>query len=255
MGISVVINTYNASKHLRDVLESVKSFDEIVVCDMESTDDTLEIAREYGCKVATFEKGNYNIVEPARNFAIAQASEPWILVVDADELVTPELREYLYAKIAQPDCPAGLYLSRKNYFMGRFMHGRYPDTILRFFKKEGTHWPPVVHCAPVIDGPVMRVPRNQKELALIHLANDTVADILRKTNDYTRNEVQKRKNREVGMLSLIFRPFSRFFKAYVMKGGFRDGKPGFILAVLDAYYLFVALAKVTEYKENEQNGR
>ena len=183
----------------------------------------------------------------------SQASHPWVLSVDADELVPPQLREYLYNAIAQPDCPAGFYMSRKNYFMGHFMHGRYPDTILRFFKKEGTHWPPVVHSMPSVDGPTKRIPRNNKELALIHLANDSVADILRKTNDYTINEVVKRKNRKVTMLGLIFRPFSRFFKAYVLKGGFRDGKPGFILAVLDAYYLFIALSKVVEYKENNPN--
>lgn len=80
MRISVVINTYNASAHLSQVLESVKGFDEIVICDMESTDQTLDIAREYDCRIVTFPKKNYNIVEPARNFAIQQASYPWIQI-------------------------------------------------------------------------------------------------------------------------------------------------------------------------------
>ena len=96
MKISVVINTYNASKLLAQTLESVKDFDEILVCDMESTDNTLDIAREYGCKIVTFPKKDYTIVEPARDFAIHAASNPWVLVVDADEKVTSELREYLY---------------------------------------------------------------------------------------------------------------------------------------------------------------
>ena len=68
--ISVVINTYNASKFLARVLDSVKDFDEIVICDMESTDDTLEIAQRYGCKIVTFKKEGVSIVEPARQFAI-----------------------------------------------------------------------------------------------------------------------------------------------------------------------------------------
>lgn len=87
--ISVVINTYNAEEHLKAVLEAVKDFDEIVICDMESTDQTLDIARSYNCKIITFPKGNLRIVEPARQFAIDKASSPWVLVVDADEVVTP----------------------------------------------------------------------------------------------------------------------------------------------------------------------
>ena len=93
MAISVVINTYNAAKQLERTLESVTDFDEIVVCDMESTDHTLDIARGYGCKIVTFERKDYNIVEHARNFAISQASNEWVLVVDADEVVTSEMRK------------------------------------------------------------------------------------------------------------------------------------------------------------------
>lgn len=72
--ISIVINTYNAEQYLARVLETVKDFDEIVVCDMESTDKTLKIAEQYGCKIVVFPKRNYNICEPARNFAIQSAS-------------------------------------------------------------------------------------------------------------------------------------------------------------------------------------
>ena len=96
MPISVVINTYNAELHLEKVLDAVKDFDEIVVCDMESTDSTLAIAKKHGCRITTFPKGNITIVEPARNFAIQQATHEWVLVVDADEVITPQLREYLY---------------------------------------------------------------------------------------------------------------------------------------------------------------
>ena len=92
--ISVVINTYNAEQHLEEVLQSVTGFDEVVVCDMESTDHTLDIARRYGCHIVTFPKANHKSAEPARTFAIQSATSPWVLVVDADELVTRELREY-----------------------------------------------------------------------------------------------------------------------------------------------------------------
>ena len=88
-GISVVINTYNASCHLQQVLDTVKGFDEVVVCDMESTDDTLDIAKRNGCKIVVFPRGNYQICEPARQTAIDAASCKWVFLVDADELVTP----------------------------------------------------------------------------------------------------------------------------------------------------------------------
>ena len=82
--ISVVINTCNAELHLAKVLESVKEFDEIVVCDMESSDSTADIARNYGCKVVIFPKGEHKICEPARDFAIHLSTNEWVFVVDAD---------------------------------------------------------------------------------------------------------------------------------------------------------------------------
>ncbi len=244
--ISVVINTYNASQHLRRVLDAVKGFDEILVCDMESTDDTLSIAREYGCRIVTFPRGKYNIVEPARDFAIRQASCPWILVVDADEIVTPELKMYLYDAIQKPDCPAGIYIPRKNYFMGRFMHCHYPDHILRFFRKEGTVWPPIIHVFPTVQGELYKIPKERMELAFEHLANDTVADIVRKTNQYTENELEKKKGKHYGFAAFFYRPFFRFFKAYILKGGIRDGRAGFVKACLEGYYQFIMLAKKAE---------
>ena len=107
MKISVVINTYNAEKHLATVLETAKHFDEVVVCDMHSTDNTIAIAEQYGCKIVYCERFPY--VEPARNFAIAQAQNEWILVIDADETVPEKLREELYKLTEDPDL-GGVYI-------------------------------------------------------------------------------------------------------------------------------------------------
>lgn len=252
--ISVVINTYNASKFLARVLDSVKDFDEIVICDMESTDDTLEIAQRYGCKIVTFKKEGVSIVEPARQFAIDAASHPWVLVVDADELVTPALHDYLYAKIAEAQCPDGISIPRKNYFMGRFMHSSYPDYILRFFRKDKTHWPPVIHTSPVVDGVVYRVPRNKEELAFEHLANDSIADIMRKNNTYSDYEVERRKDKHYGVGKLFVRPAFRMFKAYILKGGWRDGVPGLVYALLMGTYQMLIVAKVIEKNKSQYNG-
>ena len=246
--ISVVINTYNAEQHLDRVLQAVSSFDEVLVCDMESTDSTLDIARRHGCRIVTFERRNYNIVEPAREYAIHEASCEWVLVVDADEIVTPELHDYLYQLIRQADCPDGLYIPRKNYFMGRFMRCHYPDHILRFFRREATHWPPVIHCSPEVAGRVEKIPANQKQLAFEHLANDSVANIVSKTNQYTYNELSRKQHKHYGAFAFVWRPFFRFFKTYILKGAILDGTPGFIKATLEGYYQFIFLAKKYEQK-------
>ena len=242
--ISVVINTYNAERTLAKVLESVKGFDECVVCDMESTDDTLAVASSYGCKIVTFPKADHKSAEPARTFAIQSASSPWVLVVDADELVTPQLREYLYKRIAEPDCPAGLYIPRKNYFMERLFD--YPDYQLRFFIREGTEWPPYVHTFPKVNGRLGHLPKERHELAFIHLADDTISMRLKKTNLYTDNEVEKRHDKRYTAFDLVVSPLWRFVRSYFFKGGIRRGLAGFINAVLYSFYKFVTIAKIIE---------
>lgn len=250
--ISVVINTYNAEKFLKRVLDSVKDFDEIVVCDMESTDNTVAIAKEYGCKVVVFPKGDCVSAEPARTFAIQSATMKWVLVLDADELVTPELKKYLYEHISHKDAAEGLWIPRKNYFMGRFMHCTYPDYLLRFFIKEDTTWPPYVHTFPIVKGRQEKIPAKRKELAFIHLANENVRTMVGKTNQYTESEVEKKKNKNYGIAALIYRPMFRFFKSYILKGGIRDGKVGFICACYDGFYQFIAICKILERKYRKE---
>lgn len=250
--ISVVINTYNAAKFLDRVLESVKGFDEIVICDMESTDGTLQIAKRYGCKIITFKKGDISIVEPARQFAIDAASYPWVLVVDADELVTPALHDYLYARIAGAECPDGIYIPRKNFFMNRFMHSCYPDYILRFFRKDKTSWPPVIHASPAVNGCVYKIPASKQELAFEHLANDSITDIMRKDNTYSNYEVIRRQKKHYGILHLLGKPLFRVFKGYVLKGGYKDGVPGLIYSLLLGVYQLMVVAKVLEKQRNEK---
>jgi len=244
--ISVVINTYQAALHLDRVLDAVKDFDEVLICDMESTDETLDIARKHGCRIVTFARMEYNIVEPAREYAIHEATHEWVLVVDADEIVTPQLRQYLYQRIQEASCPDGLFIPRKNYFMGRFMRCHYPDHILRFFRKDKTHWPAIIHCQPEVDGRVEKIPAKRRELAFEHLANDSVENIVSKTNQYTRNELERKQHRHYGTLAFLGRPLFRFFKVYILKGAVLDGVPGFIKAVLEGYYQFIFLAKKYE---------
>ena len=252
--ISVVINTRNAAQHLQQVLDAVKGFDEILVCDMESDDDTVDIALRNGCRVVTFPKGDHKSAEPARTFAIQQASYPWVLVVDADEIVTSELRDYLYRRIAAPDCPSGLYIPRLNRFMLCYTKSVAYDHQLRFFRREGTVWPPFVHTFPTVQGRTEKIPASEKNVRFIHLADETIGELVRKTNAYTDGELQKRSQKRYGIGALLGRPAWRFFRNYILKLGFRDGLPGLIRAGMDAFYQFVLVAKVIEkkFRDNEE---
>ncbi|MBQ9362487.1 MAG: glycosyltransferase family 2 protein [Bacteroidaceae bacterium] len=243
--ISVVINTYNAEQHLEAVLKSVTGFDEIVICDMESTDHTVEIAQRYGCKIVTFPKANHKSAEPARTFAIQSATSKWVLVVDADEIVTPALHDVLYEKIQEADCPAGFYIPRQNMFMGMFVRDFHYDVQLRFFIHEGTEWPPYVHTFPTVQGRVVKLKANS-EARLLHLMDETMHEYMAKMNQYTDNEVEKKREKGYGLGALLWRPAWRFFKKYFMDGSYRMGTRGLIRAMMAAQYQFILVAKIIE---------
>ena len=253
MAISVVINTYNAEQHLAEVLETVKNFDEIVVCDMESTDSTVKIANEYGCKVVTFPKGNYTIVEPARNFAIQSASNEWVLLVDADELVTPQLHDFVYDAISNPNCPDAFFVPRKNHVFGKYLKSTYPDYHFRFFRKEGVDWPPYIHSVPTIDGVVEHIPKEREDCALIHLSSTARSSFI-KMNDYSDNDLIKRGAKSVSILNLIFEPSFRFFKNYILKGGIFYGRLGFIQACNNAIGRYMLVVKQMERNNEIKSG-
>lgn len=254
--ISVVINTYNASSHLEDVLNSVIEFDQIVVCDMESTDDTLEIVAKFAstgkCKIVHFPKGNHKICEPARDFAIHSADYKWVLVVDADEIVPDALRKYLYARINEPGFDDAIALARQNLFMGRPATAS-PDYQLRFFQKEKACWPPIIHARPHVDCHIIEIPANRKDLYLRHLDNPSIAERISKMNNYTDYEVIKREKRPYGTFRFLFRPLWFFLRSYLLGKGFLDGKRGLIRAYMAMIYQATYMAKITEKRLNKSD--
>ena len=240
--ISVVINTYNAEQHLEKCLQAVKDFDEVVVCDMESTDSTVSIAQRYGCRVVTFPKNGHTCCEPARQTAIDSASYPWVLVVDADELITPELRDLLYRLIQEDNVAEGYYIPRKNMFMSMFVRDFHYDYQLRFLVREGTEWPPYIHSLPKVPGRVEKL-KARKEARLLHLMDETMHEYITKMNIYTDNETDKK---QYGTMALFWRPLWRFFKSYVMDGSFRMGTRGLIRSLMAAQYQFILVSKIIE---------
>ena len=209
---------------------------------MESTDDTVTIAEQYGCKIVTFPKENHTCCEPARTFAIQSASNKWAFVVDADEIVTPELREELYQIIQQPNCAAGYYIPRQNMFMSMFVRDFHYDYQLRFLVREGTEWPPYIHSLPKVPGRVEKL-KARKEARLLHLMDETMHEYITKMNIYTDNETDKK---QYGTMALFWRPLWRFFKSYVMDGSFRMGTRGLIRSLMAAQYQFILVSKIIE---------
>ena len=247
MRISVVIQTFNSGKYIRQCLESVHDFDEIVVCDMYSSDNTLSIAEEYGAKIVMHEP--CGIVEPARNFAINQATLDWVLVVDSDEVIPEDLKNQLYKIITSENCPDALYIPRKNFFMNRLMRAAFPDYQLRFFRKNAfKSWPVTIHARPEIKGIISKIPKKES-LAIIHLEENWIADWISKINRYTEREIERRKNKRKNIAGMIFQPFYRFFFIYFIKGGFRDGKEGLIFSIIQACYKFFTHAKIIEWQK------
>lgn len=255
--ISVVIHTCNNAKIIRECLESVKEFDEIVVCDMYSDDETLEIAREYNCKIVMHEKTGF--VEPARNFGISNASNEWVLVVDSDEKITPELRNYLYEFIKEPGKVSSIRIPRLNYAWGKPLEILYPDYIVRFFKKDAIFWPPQVHATPeIIYGERIDIDKNRKELAILHKYTSSMKQVIKTLNKYTDLEYEKALNRKdkTNFTFAVWKSLWLIIEKLILKGGFKDGKRGFIIAICAGFYKFTSYVKLYEQNgvlDNEKN--
>ena len=255
--ITVVINTYNAERIFDKCLESVKQADEIVVCDMHSTDRTIEIAQKYGCKIVYHDK--CPIVEPARNFAISQASSDWVLVLDADELVTPQLWEYLrnFANNPPKDTTA-LEIPRETYCLGQKLRSMYQFRLRRFWKKGACEYSDFVHVPPVmLEGKSDYIHKRINGLAIQHYHIESIQSYLEKTNRYTDMELErfKEKGTKFSLFRLVTRPLFEFFKFYILKGGFLDGICGFIICTMNLQYKFIQLAKLyeTQFKEKHKD--
>lgn len=246
--ISVVIHTYNSEKFLGRCLESVKDADEIIICDMHSTDKTVEIAKTYNCKIVYHENTGYP--EPARNFANSQVTSDYFLILDSDEYASKGLIKYLREYI-ESDCAAqGVRIFYKNEVLGKVLHSYSKKGILRFFKKGCVNYQPHVHAIPEVNGREEYVPNKNNEVFITHTMVDELNPHIIKWNYYTSLELVKMKarNKHFSLWFLISRSILEFFKIYILKQGFRDGVHGFIFAVIAANYKFMAIVKLWEYE-------
>lgn len=252
--ISVVINTLNEEKVIRDCIEAIKNdADEIVVVDMHSEDRTLEICREYTQNIYFHEP--LGCVEPARNFAISKASHDWILRLDADERVPPKLIPKLKEIATTEDDLGAVFVPFKHYFFGkRVMHCGYENApVIMFFRKENVTYHPQIHKTPEIRGKTITLPPDD-DLCVKHFSHRTISDFLVKADRYSTFEAEalRQKGTSFRKRMLLLAPFREFFKRYWKKKGYKDGSHGFIVCLLLAYYHLLIHCKLWEFEKDER---
>lgn len=249
--ISAVINTLNEERNLPFALRSVRPWvDEIVVVDMYSDDRTVDIAREFGAKVFFHERVGF--ADPARAFALEQATGNWILILDADEVVPLPLSRALLS-ISCSDSADVVRIPWLNYLLGApLMHtnwGPYQGTHLRFFKKHRVRTTSTIHnYLHLVPGSRVFTLRFEPGLAVVHFNYVDSQQFIGKLNCYTSIEAQQafeRGERTTGVGALV-RAAKEFGVRYIKGRGFQDGWRGFYLSLFMSFYRIVIAAKLQE---------
>jgi glycosyltransferase involved in cell wall biosynthesis len=235
--------TLDEEERLRRCLESVAWADEIVVVDAGSEDKTVQVAREFTDRVIVRAWPGF---AAQKNFALEQAQGEWLLSLDADEEVSPELRAEVTAILAGDGAHAGYAVPRRNVFLGQWIRhgGLYPDWQVRLFRRgRGRFVARAVHESVRLDGSVGRL-----RGPLVHRSYRDIADFIDRANRYSTLAAAEQAARggRVSAADLALRPLGRFLSMYVLRRGFLDGRQGLLLAGLYAYYVFIRTAKVWE---------
>ena len=239
--VSVYIICQNEEKHIRRVLESVKNFDEIIIVDSGSTDQTLEIARKYTDKVYHQKWLGFS---RQKEYAKNLCTKEWVLNLDADEEVTLDLTEEIINMIKKNQ-EDGLDIKISSKYLGKFNHpfSKFNRRV-RFFRKSKGHYPEkLVHESIVIEGKVKKAQGFIFDYGTLDLKTH-----LYKINEYStlRSEEKFAKGKKVSLLKLVFVFPLAFFKSFIIKRGFLNGRRGFIGAINNGYYAFLKEAKLSE---------
>ncbi len=253
MTLSVVVITKNEAGVIARCLESVAWADEIVVLDSESSDGTPDIARKLKAKVTT--TTGWPGFGPQKNRALDLASGDWILSLDADEWVTPELRAAIERAMAAPDSNVAFRMPRLSSYCGRFMRhsGWWPDHVTRLFRRGQARFSDdLVHERLIVNGAVgtLREP-------LLHEAIRDLDEALVKMNAYSTAGamMQSERGKKASLAGAVWHGAWTFFRTYVLRAGFLDGREGFMLAVSNAegaYYRYLKLMLLAE-KSSRKN--
>ncbi len=235
MRLSAILITKNEEANIGACLESVAFADEVVVVDSGSNDATVEIARRSGANVTVMP--DWPGFGAQKQRALELASGDWVLSIDADERIPEVLRDQILAAMADGTC-AGYRLNRLSWFLGRPMRhgGWHPDRVLRLARRGKARFSSdIVHERLLVDGPV-----GDLSEPMLHYSYASVDDVLRKMRTYALASAaaRRRKGVRAGLGIAIARSSFGFFKAYVLKAGFLDGKRGFVAACFKAQETF-----------------
>lgn len=244
--IPAVIHVFNEEKNIARCLTSLQFVQEIILIDMGSTDSTCNIAKEYKANIYTHPYTGF--VEPARNFGIQKAKNKWILVVDADEEVSPDLARYISSEIKNPR--ADFYrLARKNIIFNRWIKhaGWWPDYQVRFFKKGMVKWSDKIHGIPETKGYGQDL-ESEERLAITHFNYQTLDQYLTRLNRYTSIAAKELYlfNRRFKLTDLIDPPSKEFIRRYFVWEGYKDGVHGLALSFLQSFSELVIYLKLWE---------
>ena len=242
--LSVAIIMMNEAENLPACLKSVSFAGQIVVVDSGSTDETINIASDFGCDVLVESWRGFG---PQKQFAIDQCTNPWILVLDADERIPGDTAQAIRNIILNPSTTAaGFSFPRKNFFQGRWIRhaGWWPDRIVRLFQKgQGRMTPAKVHESVEVKGLVEPL-----DCPIEHYTESRLSQILIKIDRYSTIGAEEafREGKTASIWSAILRAKLAFLHNYILRCGFLDGTPGLTLAIADAVNKFFKYAKLAE---------
>lgn len=247
--LSVIVITKNEAHNISECLKNVRWADEIIVVDAESKDNTIARAKLFTEKI--FIKPWMGFAA-AKQFALEQCNGEWILWLDADERVLPELAEEIQTLMKSGSKHAAFMVSRRAYFLGRWIKhsGWYPGRVVRLFRKvKGRFNSAAVHEGLEIDGTIGTLRHD-----LLHFTDPNIYHYFSKYNRYTTLAADEAhgKGKKSRMSDLMIRPFWLFLKMYFLRLGFLDGIQGFILALFSSSYVFTKYAKLREKEFKQQ---
>jgi glycosyltransferase involved in cell wall biosynthesis len=246
-GISAIIIVRDNERMIARCIESVRWADEIIVVDSGSSDRTSEICRSLGVQFHV--TADWPGHGPQKNRALDRATCDWVLSLDSDEWITPALRAEIVRAVAEPHARNGYEMPRRSSFCGRAMHhsGWWPDYVLRLFRRaHGRFTDDVIHERLVVAGTVGRLRE-----PIMHEAIIDLDQMVAKMNAYSTSSAQMRLSRggRAGLATAVLHGAWTFFRTYVLRAGFLDGREGFMLAVANAegsYYRYLKLMLLRE---------
>ena len=238
--VSLVLITRNAAPQLRACIDSARFADEVVVVDSGSDDDTVQVAASMGARVIHQPWLGFG---PQKQFAVARATHDWVLCLDADERVTPDLARSIESELAAPRAPA-FRMARRNRFLGRWLrHGEgYPDWNTRLFDRRHARWSDdPVHERVIVDGTTVTLDGD-----LAHESAESLDAYMAKQNRYTTLQAQTMhaNGRRASVAKLVLSPLVRFVRFYVLRLGFLDGIAGLVHIAIGCETSFVKQAKL-----------